>query len=76
MSVLSCCRKNCRNIMCDRLSDRHGYICDTCFEELVNSGPATNVEEFLQTEPRDPYDDPKVAALARYERIFPYPSRD
>ena len=35
MSVLACSREGCRNIMCDRYSFRHGYICHECYDELV-----------------------------------------
>ena len=49
MSVLACNRRNCENIMCDRLSNTHGYICDECFEELVKSGVKTDIEEFMNT---------------------------
>lgn len=47
MSILACGRKGCENIMCDRYSTRYGYICDECFEELVNS--KLNIVYFMQT---------------------------
>lgn len=34
MSVLACDRSGCENIMCNRLSNDYGYICDECFAEL------------------------------------------
>jgi len=34
MGVKECRRKDCDNIMCNRYSQRFGYICDECFEEL------------------------------------------
>jgi len=34
MGVMECNRKDCDNIMCNRYSQRFGYICDECFEEL------------------------------------------
>jgi hypothetical protein len=34
MSVKQCDRRGCDNIMCDRYSVEHGYICDGCFSEL------------------------------------------
>ena len=34
MSVMACSRKGCENIMCDRYSSTHGYICHDCFIEL------------------------------------------
>ena len=32
--VMSCDRKGCKNIMCNRSSHTYGYICDECFEQL------------------------------------------
>lgn len=37
MGVLSCDRYGCENIMCDRYSNEYGYICNECFEELIQS---------------------------------------
>jgi hypothetical protein len=37
MGVMSCSRKGCDNVMCDRHSFEFGYICRECFEELINS---------------------------------------
>lgn len=48
MSVLSCARYKCPHIMCDRYSHKYGYICDECFDELVQS--LTPIEEFMETE--------------------------
>ena len=49
MGVLACDRLGCKNIMCDRVSEKHGYICDECFEELVATGIDTNIETFMGT---------------------------
>jgi len=38
VSVLECDRRGCEHIMCDRLSDTHGYICWQCYDELINLG--------------------------------------
>jgi hypothetical protein len=63
MSVLSCDRAGCINIMCDRmLFHCSKYICNDCYEELVkfkDSWPATTVpddvygliEGFMETRP-------------------------
>lgn len=48
MGVMPCQRSNCDAILCDRYSDKYGYICNACFEELVDSH--LNIEEFLETE--------------------------
>lgn len=47
MSVLACDRKGCDNVMCDRLSREYGYICNECFNELVELGPNTDIAEFM-----------------------------
>ena len=35
MGVLACYRNGCTNIMCDRYSHEHGYICYDCFAVLA-----------------------------------------
>lgn len=52
MGVLSCDRRNCTNIMCDRHSWKYGYLCEECFDELVNRGTSVDLEEFMGSEPR------------------------
>jgi hypothetical protein len=47
MSVLSCNRNRCKNIMCNRHSHQYGYICDECFEQLVRSD--LSITEFMKT---------------------------
>ena len=47
MSVLACDRRGCTNIMCDRLSDNHGYICEECFAELCQK--PQDFEEFMNS---------------------------
>lgn len=51
MSVLTCLRKDCNNVMCDRYSIRYGYICNECFDELVESD--LEVDEFMETSKLD-----------------------
>ena len=34
MGVIVCSRRDCENIMCDRCSPEHGYICNECLSEL------------------------------------------
>lgn len=68
MSVLACYRRGCENIMCDRCSPEHGYICDECFDELVQSGPETRVETFMATDKKN---GSKESAFARFDVEFP-----
>lgn len=51
VGVLSCSRKGCPNVMCDRCSSVHGYICDDCFDELVKTGGRVDIDEFMETTP-------------------------
>jgi len=39
MGVLACSRRGCRNILCQLYSERFGYICNKCYNELINSNP-------------------------------------
>lgn len=50
MSVLECRRGNCGHIMCGRYSYTYEYICNRCFEQLVKSGPGTDIEAFMDSE--------------------------
>ena len=51
MGVLACRRKGCNYIGCTRYSYQWGYICDRCFDQLVDSGIDTSVPEFMETSP-------------------------
>lgn len=48
MSVLSCDRNGCKNIMCDLYSYDYGYICGDCYSELLNL-PDTSIKEFMES---------------------------
>ena len=67
MGVLACNRNGCDNIMCDRYSYEHGYICDDCFRELVSTGPTTDIKGFMETTRKPQAED---EALARYGAAF------
>ena len=51
MGVLRCDRAGCEAVMCDRHSYEHGYLCHTCFRELVERGLTApeEIEEFMAT---------------------------
>lgn len=74
MGVLECSRRGCDHIMCDRYSSRFGYICNSCFDELVTTGPTTNVEEFMRSE-KPEYSDTQEA-FARFNVTFPSSRKD
>jgi hypothetical protein len=68
MSLRKCSRRNCENIMCDRLSLKYGYICSDCFDELVYLGPKTDIEEFMNnTESRED----TSASYKYFDAVFP-----
>jgi len=54
MSVLRCDRGNCENILCDRYSRLHGYICDKCFDELVSLGDDAAIYQFMRSKKSKP----------------------
>lgn len=64
-----CQREGCNNRNCRRYSEKYGYLCYDCFEELVMTwGEDANVSEFLK------YEKPDIdveAAKARFEVEFP-----
>jgi len=50
MGVMRCDRNGCGIIMCDRYSYEYGYICDRCFEDLLEqlgSGTVEDIKEFM-----------------------------
>ncbi len=47
MGVMTCSRNGCGNIMCNRYSMKHGYICSECFSELMNSN--LSIKEFMES---------------------------
>lgn len=69
MCVKTCDRNGCNNIMCDRMSHEHGYICSECFDELVESGSETVVADFMNSKKKRPIN--KNSAFARFDLEFP-----
>jgi len=70
MSVLSCARFGCPNIMCDRLSYEYGYICDECFDELLLRKMSDNtypISDFMDT--RKSEEVPVVAESVVYDYL-------
>lgn len=68
MSVMTCYRRDCGSIMCDRYSSKYGYICDGCFVELQAMGIGVNIKAFMATEAPDDRD--REAADAYFDAIF------
>lgn len=67
MSVLTCDRLGCYNVMCDRLSHEYGYICNDCFDELVSLGATVDIYKFMHN---DTMPSERVKAYARYNAEF------
>lgn len=72
MSVLSCDRRDCESVMCDRLSHKYGYICSDCLEELVNLGEGTNIKGFMNTSKDASDPEEEHAARDYFESVFKY----
>ena len=66
MGVLECDRRGCDNIMCDRYSDKYGYICWECYSEMVESG-TTCIGDFMLSDKKEPLD---FNELPQYHLIF------
>ena len=71
MGVMSCSRRGCENIMCDRYSYEYGYICNECYAELVERGVGIDVEEFMDTTKEDSYKTSTDIAEKIYDALFP-----
>lgn len=75
MGVMRCDVSTCENIMCDRLHNKHGYICNRCFDRLVNLGVRTNLKEFFETPIEEEVVD-KDASYAYFDKLMPMPNRE
>ena len=71
MGVMSCSRRGCENIMCDRYSYAFGYICNECYKELVENGIGVDIEVFLDTEKKEFYEINTDVAEKIYDSLFP-----
>ena len=49
MGIMACDRLRCPGILCKRFSYTFGYICESCFKELVDLGPTMDIEEFMES---------------------------
>lgn len=75
MGVKACDRYDCERIMCDRYSNKYGYICQSCFDELVARKPksAKEVQEFMESSTDDGLFEKEVNYLEVVDKIFPCP---
>lgn len=65
MGAMYCHREGCTNAMCQRYSERYGYICYDCFEELTKS-QTLDIEAFMKTPKENISEKPTVD----YSRVF------
>ena len=47
MGVKKCDRAGCESVMCERYNPEYGYICEYCFEDLVDSKRPEDVDWFM-----------------------------
>lgn len=71
MGVMNCFRNGCDNIMCDRYSRKYGYICNECFDELVDLGIEANIERFMNTQKKHHLEGMAEIAANRFKLEFP-----
>lgn len=67
MSVLACDRKGCDNIMCDRYSHDHGYICNECYDELTTEIFKMDITTFMRTNKRSIGSEPFKDDISTFE---------
>jgi len=67
MGVIRCNRARCENVMCDLYSHNYGRICSECFSELCDTGPTTDIAEFMASEKKP---DESNQSFARYSAEF------
>jgi hypothetical protein len=51
MGVMNCNRKDCDNILCDRYADDLGYICNSCYNEMIEDqkyNPKFTIDGFMK----------------------------
>lgn len=63
-----CSRMGCGKHHADRYSDRYGYLCPTCFNELVKHGVHMEVIEFMDTMRPSVNEE---ASRAYFDELFP-----
>lgn len=70
MGVLPCHRGNCAAVMCDRYSEEWGYICHSCFDELIQLGVQTDVAAFMKSDVPIDAGAKEAAAHYYFHQIF------
>ena len=70
MGVMTCNRNGCENIMCDYYSQKYGYICYECFNELLDMGLDANISIFMGSIKPILQSENEDLARTRLEREF------
>ena len=71
MGVMTCDRKGCDNVLCDRYSPEYGYICHECFEELCNTRDSISIRGFMNTKKGSRSVVRSLDIYNYYDSIFP-----
>ena len=70
MGVMLCKRGDCPEVLCYLYSDQYGYICHYCYDDLVASGPETNIAKFMESNIPNRGGGRDAEATARYAAVF------
>lgn len=77
MGVIPCDRADCHNVNCQYYTyERSGHVelCSSCYEELVQLGPGTDLKKFLARETGLAVN--LEASRAYFEKIFVNRNKD
>jgi hypothetical protein len=48
MGSMSCHRNGCENTGCRRCASRYGYLCEECYQELLQK-PMIDIQDFMDS---------------------------
>lgn len=70
--IMQCGRKGCENILCSRYSEKHGYICGECFDELIDECEKYyfDIDYFMKSRKREKKSD-RIMVTKALDKIFP-----
>jgi hypothetical protein len=70
MGVMGCDRNGCENIMCTKYNEEQGFICNECFEELVQLGPTHSITSFMNSKKTKNFDIVLEANRKYFDKLF------
>lgn len=68
MKVVWCNRKGCTSALCSSYSQKYGYICDECLDELCKQHPDVSIEQFMNTKKQTTLQKQKTAE--QFRKLF------